>query len=105
MGAGLWVAALFPRHEIGALHVTLLGGYGALTMGIASRVTVTHGGRGPDAEGRLVTPLGAALLALALAARLVAEFDFVRGPWWLAIAAACWIAAWAGWLVRARQTA
>ena len=101
IGAGLWAAALFPAHEIAAMHVTLLGGYGALTMGIASRVTVTHGGKGPDAENRLVTPARVVLLALALLARLFAEADPAHGPWWLAAAAACWIAAWTGWMVRA----
>ena len=100
VGAGLWAAALLPRFEVAALHVVLIGGYGALTMGIASRVTVTHGGRGPDAEGKLVTPARAGLLALALLLRLVAEADLERRPWWLAAAAACWMAAWAGWLVR-----
>ena len=103
VGLGLWAAALFPLHEIAAMHLTLLGGYGVLTMGIASRVTVTHGGRGPDAEARLVTPLRVTLLALALATRLIAEFDPTHAPWWLAAAAACWILAWIGWIGRARS--
>jgi uncharacterized protein involved in response to NO len=102
IGAGLWAAALLPRHEIAALHVAMLGGYATLTLAIASRVVVTHGGHGPDKEGRLVTPARAALLAFALAARLAAEGDSVRAPWWLAAAAAAWILAWTGWFAAAR---
>jgi uncharacterized protein involved in response to NO len=105
IGAGLWAAALLPLHEIAALHVVLIGGYGTLTMAIASRVVVTHGGHGPDREGRLVTPWRAALLALALLARLGAEADPAQAPWWLAAGAGCWILAWAGWLLRASNGA
>jgi len=104
IGAGVWAAALLPHHEIAALHVLLIGGYGTLTLAIASRVVVTHGGHGPDREGRLVTPVRAALLALAMAARLVAEADPAHAPGWLAAAAGCWILAWTGWFVTARRT-
>ena len=80
----------------------LLGGFATLTLGIASRVVVTHGGHGPDQEARLVTPARAALLAVALAARLAAEADPARGPEWLAAAGIAWILAWAGWFLAAR---
>jgi uncharacterized protein involved in response to NO len=104
IGAGLWAAALLPRHEIAAMHVLLIGGYGLLTIAIASRVVVTHGGHAPEREGKLVTPWRAALLALALAARIAAEVDPAHASLWLAAAAGCWILAWAGWLARARRT-
>ena len=81
----------------------LLGGFATLTLAIASRVVVTHGGHGPDGEARLVTPMRAALLALALAARLAAEVDPARGPEWLAAAAIAWILAWAGWFLAAQR--
>lgn len=103
IGLGLWAAALAPAHEIAAFHVTLLGGFGALTMGIASRVVVTHGGHGPDAEARVLTPTRAALLAIALAARLGAEVAGPAAPAWLAASALAWIAAWSGWLIAARK--
>jgi len=103
IGAGLWAAALLPLHTVAALHVVLLGGFGALTLGIASRVVVTHGGHGPDREARLVTPARAALLAFALAARLAAEADPGHAPGWLAAAGIAWILAWAGWSVAARS--
>jgi uncharacterized protein involved in response to NO len=105
IGAGLWAAALLPRHEIAAMHVLLIGGYGLLTIAIASRVVVTHGGHAPEREGKLVTPWRAALLALALAARIAAEVDPAHASLWLAAAAGCWILAWAGWLARARPDA
>jgi uncharacterized protein involved in response to NO len=101
IGAGLWLAALWPAGEIAALHVTLLGGFGTLTLGIASRVVVTHGGHAPTAEARLVTPARAAWLALALGARLFAQLDPAHGPHWLALSGTCWIAAWLGWLLSA----
>ena len=104
VGIGLWAAALLPEHEIAALHLTLLGGYGALTMGIASRVVVTHGGHGPDAEGRVLTPLRAALLALALMTRLVAEGAGAAAPMWLAVSALAWMVAWGQWLLAARTS-
>jgi uncharacterized protein involved in response to NO len=103
IGIGLWAAALFPRHEIAALHLTLLGGFGTLTMGIASRVVVTHGGHGPAEEARVVTPVRAACIALALAARLGAEIDPLRAAWWLASSAVLWILAWLGWIMTARR--
>jgi uncharacterized protein involved in response to NO len=103
VGAGLWLAALAPLHEIAALHVTMLGGFGVLTMGIASRVAVTHGGHGPDEEARLVTPARAAWLALALGARIAAEFDPARAPAWYAASGAFWIVAWLGWLSTSRR--
>jgi len=102
IGAGLWAAALLPLHVVAALHVVLLGGFATLTLGIASRVVVTHGGHGPDREARLVTPARASLLALALLARLAAEVDPPRAPQWLAAAATAWILAWSGWFLAAR---
>ena len=102
IGAGLWLSALLPLHSIAAMHLTLLGGFGALTMGIASRVVVTHGGRAPTEEARLLTLGRAAWLGLSLASRLVAEFDAPRTAFWLALSGLAWIAAWAGWLLAAR---
>jgi uncharacterized protein involved in response to NO len=99
--AGLVLAAALSRHEIAAMHITLLGGFGALTMAIASRVVVTHGGHGPAAEDRLVTPLAATLLALALAARLTAEARPSEVLGWLGLSGALWMLAWLGWLARA----
>ena len=102
VGLGLWAAALSPVHEIAAWHITLLGGYGALTMGIASRVVVTHGGRGVNEESRVLNLGRAALLALALALRLGAESAGPNMMWWLAASAIAWILAWSGWLLAAQ---
>lgn len=103
IGLGLWAAALIPTHPIAAFHVTLLGGFGVLTMAIASRVLVTHGSYGPAEESRVLTPWVAAALGTALIARLVAELDASRGPWWLALSASAWMASWLAWLVGARR--
>jgi hypothetical protein len=101
VGVGLLAAALAPAYRIAAHHVTLIGGFGALTMAIASRVVVTHGGRGPDAEVRVLTPSRAALLAVALGTRLGAEGAGAHTGVWLAVSALAWIVAWIGWLVAA----
>jgi len=99
---GLVLAACDARHVIAALHVTMLGGFGALTIAIASRVVVTHGGHGPNAERRLLTLPVATALGLALILRLVAEWAAGgSAPWFLAASALAWIAAWSAWLVRA----
>lgn len=41
---GLWLAALLPTHEVGALHLTYIGGFGLLILTIGGQVTSSHGG-------------------------------------------------------------
>jgi len=102
VGLGLIATAVAtaaaPGLTFAAMHLTFLGGFGALTMGISSRVVATHGGHGPAGEDRILTPLRAALLASALALRLGAEADPGHRAAWLAASALAWLAAWTGWL-------
>jgi len=98
---GLVAAAAFPGAEIAAWHVVFVGGYGLLTLAIATRVVVSHGGHALAEEGRV---LGAGVLggvALALVLRVsspgLAPADLARD----AVAALAWAAAWAAWLVGA----
>ena len=44
MVLGLWIAAAFPAHEIGALHLTYIGGFGLLIISIGAQVISSHGG-------------------------------------------------------------
>jgi uncharacterized protein involved in response to NO len=105
VGIGLLAAALAPAHEIAALHLTLIGGFGVLTMAIATRVVVTHGGHSPNAEAGVLTPSRAALLAVALATRVAAEAAGASAPWWLAASGTAWVVAWMGWIVAAWRVA
>jgi uncharacterized protein involved in response to NO len=100
VGLGLVATALWPAHAGGLQHLTLLGGYGFLTAGIATRVIVTHGGHGVDAERLVLDPVTLMLLALALVMRLGAEFAGPAMNGWLMSSGATWCLAWIAWLVR-----
>lgn len=99
--AGLVLAALLPRLPLLGLHVTFVGGFGLLTLAIATRVVVAHGGYGlsdePVVLGRWLVPA----VALALLLRVAAELVPARAGALLALAGAAWAAAWLGWLARA----
>ena len=100
VGLGLVATAAWPLHAAGLQHLTLLGGYGFLTAGIATRVIVTHGGHGVEAERLILDPVTLMLLALALATRLGAEFAGPAMNGWLLSSGATWCLAWIAWLVR-----
>jgi uncharacterized protein involved in response to NO len=93
---GLALAAAFPLRAIGFHHLVFLGGYGTLTLAIATRVITGHGRHPVTDEARMVTPLVASLIALALLLRVGAEFAPRAAPW-LGGSAALWIAAWLLW--------
>jgi uncharacterized protein involved in response to NO len=99
--AGLWAAALDPAHGVAAYHLVFVGGYGLLTMGIATRVVVTHGGFSLAREKLLLHPVAAAAVLAALAARLSAEVLLARsGRAYVAalgVSGALWVAAWSWW--------
>ena len=101
MLAGLVGAALDPVRATGALHLVFVGGYGALTLGIASRVVVTHGGHAVEREQVLVPRAAIAALGLALVLRLAAEAWPAQALPLLAVSATAWISLWAVWLARA----
>jgi len=99
--AGLWAAALDPGRGIAAYHLVFVGGYGLLTLGIATRVVVTHGGYPLAQERRLLHPLAALGVVAALAARLAAEFEVGRDSRayvvLLGVSGAAWTLAWLWW--------
>jgi uncharacterized protein involved in response to NO len=98
---GLVLAAAFPKHATAMLHVVFIGGFGLLTIGIATRVVVSHGRHPLDLERAALAPGVVAAFGLALAARLAAELDPARAAGWLAVSGIAWWLAWIGWCWRA----
>jgi hypothetical protein len=96
---GLWLAALLPSRAVAAFHFAFLGGFGLLTLGIATRVVVTHGGYPPSDERRVLNWGVVAAVALALFFRILSEFIPSGGArlyatsgtfWILGLSAWCW---------------
>lgn len=99
--AGLWLAALDPLHRMAGGHLIYVGGFGLLTMGIGTRVVVSHGKHPPNLDRRL---LNAPVIVLVIAAALLrVASEFV--PAWrmplLGAAGTAWTIAWAAWAWRA----
>ncbi len=94
---GLWLAALVPSRAVTGLHFVFLGGFGLLTLGIATRVVVTHGGY-PRSDERRVLNLGVvAAVALALTLRVLSDFAPGMATRLYAASGTCWILGWAAW--------
>lgn len=101
LGLGLLLAALLPGQAVAAYHITFVGGYGLLTLGIATRVVASHGKHPPAFEPRLHSGLIVGAIVAALALRFGAAWVPPRGaPHVYALAAALWIVAWGAWLAR-----
>jgi uncharacterized protein involved in response to NO len=95
--AGLWTLAIVPAFALGALHLVFIGGFGLLTIGIGTRVVVAHGRHPPGDESRTLGPPVVAAMALALLARLAAEWLPARATPLLGMSGALWIVAWLAW--------
>jgi len=97
--AGLWLAALVPAQQLAGWHLVFGGGYGLLTLGIASRVVVSHGGHGLAAEHQVITAPVVTLVVLAVVTRVAAGWAPGAGAMHAyAAAAALWMLAWGLWL-------
>jgi uncharacterized protein involved in response to NO len=98
---GLVIPVVGGRFALAGLHVAFIGGYGLLTLVIASRVVTAHGGAPAGDEVRLVAGAALGTLAAALIARLAAE----AWPGWtgamLGASGAAWVIAWLLWTLRA----
>jgi uncharacterized protein involved in response to NO len=94
---GLWMVAVAPLQPLPGLHVFFIGGLGLLTAGIATRVTVRHGGHPLAAERRVLSLGVPVLLVLALLARVAAVMNVERAPMLLSLGATFWISAWILW--------
>lgn len=75
MVLGIFVAALFPAHEVGALHLTYIGGFALLILSIGAQVISGHGGVMVFWRAhRIGTIVIALLIALAMLTRVSATF-------------------------------
>lgn len=99
--AGLSVLALVPAFQLGGLHMVFIGGFGLLTLGIGTRVVVAHGHYPIADERRTLSPWVVAAVALALIARLAAEWAPAHGALWLGTSGTLWMLGWALWAMRA----
>jgi uncharacterized protein involved in response to NO len=99
--AGLWLAAAIPARPLAGIHVVFIGGFGMLTMGIATRVVVAHGGHPPAIERRLLGWLAVIALIVAAGSRAGADFAPRSAALHWGGAAALWMFAWLMWGIRA----
>jgi len=99
MALGFTAAALFPIHRVEAWHVAFIGGYALLTLGIGTRVVVSHGGHANTEERVLLSAPALVAFALALAVRVIAPLlDPARATLHHAVAAGLASLAFALWL-------
>ena len=99
---GFTAAAVWPVHRVEAWHVAFVGGYLLLTLGIGTRVVVSHGGHAMAEEGDVLSWWAvAALAAAALLRALGPVFDPARTTLHQAVAAALAVLALLGWLLAA----
>ncbi len=66
---GFTAAAIWPLHRVEAWHVAFVGGYALLTLGIGTRVVVSHGGHANTEERALLSTPALGALGLALLVR------------------------------------
>jgi hypothetical protein len=94
---GVWTAAILPNRAILGYHLVFLGGFGLLILGIATRVVVSHGAHPVEHEGRVLRRGVLVVVALALLARVGAEFAPASTNLHYALSALLWITAWIWW--------
>ena len=99
---GFTAAAVWPLHRVEAWHVAFAGGYALLTLGIGTRVVVSHGGHAMSEEDVVLSALAVqALVAAALVRSLGPVLDPTHATQHHAVAAALAIVALGGWLLAA----
>ena len=97
---GLWTNALGPRIAVAGLHIVFIGGFAMLTLGIGTRVLVSHGRHPLAKERQVFDPWVLVLLLGALLLRVRAGFAAeLAGPT-IAWSALLWMLAWALWTAR-----
>jgi uncharacterized protein involved in response to NO len=99
---GFTAAVLLPLQRVDAWHVAFVGGYALLTLGIATRVVVSHGGHAMTDESRVLSGLALGALALATLVRTLGPtLDPARATLQHALAAGFGTLAFAAWIAAA----
>lgn len=98
--AGLVLAAVWPSRALAGEHTVFIGGFGLLTLGIATRVVVSHGGHPLTREPRTLGAAVAIGVLVALVLRLAAEAIPARAIPLLGLSGVLWVLAWAWWGAR-----
>jgi hypothetical protein len=99
---GFTAAAVWPLHRVEAWHLAFAGGYTLLTLGIGTRVVVSHGGHAMSEESVVLSWWAVAALAAATLLRALGPvFDPLRTTLHHAIAAGLAALALSGWFVAA----
>jgi len=95
---GLWLTALQPSYALAGYHVTFIGGFGLLTIGIATRVVVSHGRHRASFESTLLRGWQVGALLLAAALRAAAEFIPSERVMLLGASGGMWTLVWIVWV-------
>jgi uncharacterized protein involved in response to NO len=105
---GVWHVAFAPRYRVDFLHMLFVGGFSLLILAVATRVTLSHGGKDLALEQRSwPLRIGLTLGLIAMLARVGAPFATASYFEHLAFAALlwmagvlCWGSAMARWLYK-----
>ncbi len=99
---GFVAAALWPAQRVEGWHVAFVGGYALLTLGIGTRVVVSHGGHPMTDEKLVLSALALGALALATLVRAFGPaFDPAHATLQHMLAAALGTLAFGAWLAAA----
>jgi uncharacterized protein involved in response to NO len=91
--AGVWHVAFAPRYRADFLHMLFVGGFSLLILAVATRVTLSHGGKDLTLERRSwPLRIGLTLGLIAMLARIGAPFATATYFEHLAFAALLWMA-------------
>ncbi|HSA59114.1 MAG TPA: NnrS family protein [bacterium] len=96
---GLWLPAAFPSYAVHVRHLTYVGGFGLMTLAVATRVTLAHGGHDLALERTSrFFKAAVALILLATVTRSIARL-LPEAAYWnhLLFAAWAWIAGLVAW--------
>ncbi len=100
LGFALYAAAYFFNfNPFLAVHALAYGGVGLMTLGMMSRVSLGHTGRGIQNPSPLLRWIFAALLSGAVVRVLLPLFDSQHYLWWIALSQLLWVASFAAFSI------